>query len=140
MPPDPKLILRNVADEIEIELVVERRVDRVESTAQEERVAVGGRAHDGLGADIAAAPRPIVDYELLAEPPREPWCDEPRENVGRSAGGRGGDDAHRPRRIVLRPSDTRHRRQRGSARCQMEKISTGKFHSSPSRGLRPDGD
>src|SRR5262249_9962285 len=38
------------------------------------------------------------------------------------------DNAHRPRRIGLRPCDARYRRQRGSARCEMEKISTGKFH------------
>ena len=38
------------------------------------------------------------------------------------------DDAHRPRRIGLRPRDARHGRQRGSARGQMQKISTGKFH------------
>src|SRR5262245_6184037 len=81
---------RDVADAIKIELVVQRRVDRVESTAQEERVAVGGRAHYGLGADIAAATRAVFYEELLAEPPREPWSDEPRKNVGRAARGRGG--------------------------------------------------
>jgi hypothetical protein len=36
--------------------------------------------------------------------------------------------AHRPRRIGLRPSNARDGRQRGSARCQMQKISAGKFH------------
>src|SRR6266487_256059 len=61
---------RDVTDEIEIELVVERRVDRVERTGQEKRVAVGRGTHDRLGADIAAATRPVVDNELLAEPLR----------------------------------------------------------------------
>src|SRR5262249_46050062 len=46
---------RDVTDEIEIELIVERRVDRAESTAQEERVSVGRRTYNRLGADIAAA-------------------------------------------------------------------------------------
>ena len=42
------------------------------------------------------------------------------------------DDAHRPRRIGLRPSDPRHDRQRNSARGQMQKLSTvGKFHFAP---------
>src|SRR5215813_11480903 len=36
-----------------------------------------------------------------------------------------------PRRIGLRPSEARHRRQRGSARGQMQKISAGKFHFEP---------
>ena len=38
------------------------------------------------------------------------------------------DDAHRPRRIGLRPCDTRDGRERGSARCQMQKLPAGKFH------------
>src|SRR5205823_2319878 len=43
------------------------------------------------------------------------------------------DDAHRPRRIGLRPSDPRHGRERGSARCQMQKLpSARKFHRGPS--------
>src|SRR5262245_66647970 len=37
---------RNIADEIVVELVVECRIDRVETTDQEKRVAVCGRAHD----------------------------------------------------------------------------------------------
>ena len=44
-------------------------------------------------------------------------------------GGKADDDAHRPRRIGLRPRDARHGRQRGSARGQMQKLpSVGKFH------------
>src|SRR5262249_8983218 len=38
---------------------------------------------------------------------------------------------YRPRRIGLRPRDTRHGRQRGSACGQMQKISAGKFHVEP---------
>src|SRR5262249_33988654 len=41
------------------------------------------------------------------------------------------DDAHRPRRIGLRPRDPRDGRQRGSACGEMEKISAGKFHGLP---------
>src|SRR5262249_24137986 len=41
------------------------------------------------------------------------------------------DDPHRPFWIGLRPRDTRHRRQRGSARCQAQKTSAGKFHFEP---------
>jgi hypothetical protein len=44
------------------------------------------------------------------------------------------DQTHRPSRIGLRPSEARHRRQRGSARGQMQKLSAGKFHLNlPSR-------
>jgi hypothetical protein len=38
---------------------------------------------------------------------------------------------HRPRWIGLRPRDARHRRQRGSACGQMQKISAGKFYFEP---------
>ena len=47
---------------------------------------------------------------------------------GVSTGRKANDHAHRPRRIGFRARDPRDGRQRGSARCQMQKISTGKFH------------
>ena len=74
---------RDVADEIEIELVVERRVDRVRRQDQEQRIAVRRRAHDRLGADIAAGARPVLDDEWLAEPLRQPLTHQARDDVGR---------------------------------------------------------
>ena len=65
---------RDVADEIEIELVVERRVDRVGRSDQEQRIAVRWRTHDRLGGDIGAGARPVLDDEWLAEPLRQPLC------------------------------------------------------------------
>ena len=100
---------RDVANEIEIEFVVKRRIDRVRRTDQEQRVAVRSRAHDRLGGDIAACARPVLDDELLAEPLRQPLTDQTREDVVRAAGGKADDDAHRPRRIGLRPSEARSR-------------------------------
>src|SRR5258708_407076 len=58
---------RDVAHEIEIELVVERRVDRVSRACQEQRVAVRRRLHDCLGGDIGGSARPVLDHEWLAE-------------------------------------------------------------------------
>src|SRR5215467_12366430 len=58
---------RDVANEIEIELVVQRRVDRVVAPGHEQRIAVRRCARDRLGADIGAATRPVVDNKLLAE-------------------------------------------------------------------------
>ena len=58
----------DVAEEIEVELIVERRVDRVEATDQEQRVTVRRRFHDRLGTDIAGGTRPVFDDEWLAEP------------------------------------------------------------------------
>jgi hypothetical protein len=77
---------RDVADEIETELVVERGVDGVPTADYEQRVAVRRCAHDGLGADIAAAARPVLDHEWLAKPLRQPLTDQTGDDVGRSAG------------------------------------------------------
>src|SRR5258708_938169 len=119
---------RDVADEIETELVIERGVDGVPTADDEQRVAVRRCAHDRLGADIAAAARSVLDDEWLAEPPRQPLTHQTRDDVARTGRSERHDDAHRPRRIRLRPCNAGYGRQRGSARCQMEKISAGKFH------------
>jgi hypothetical protein len=95
---------RDVTDEVEIELVVERRIDRAAERDQEQRIAIWSRFHDRLGADIAAGSGPVVDDKLLAEPLRKPLSQEARVDVVRTAGGKTGDKAHRPRRIGLRPS------------------------------------
>src|SRR6516165_10210997 len=58
---------RDVADEIVVELVVQCRVDRVEATDHEQRVAVSGRAHDDLSADIGCGARPVLDNKRLAD-------------------------------------------------------------------------
>src|SRR5215467_8880207 len=76
---------RDVADEIEVELFVQRRVDRVVPPDHEQRVAVGRRTYNRLGADIAAATRPVVDHELLAEALRQPLTDQARDDVRRAA-------------------------------------------------------
>src|SRR6516164_5918906 len=94
---------RDVADEIEVELFVERRVDRVVPPDHEQRVAVGRRTYNRLGADIAAATRPVVDNKLLAEALGQPLTDQARDDVTWAGGGKADNDANRPRRIGLRP-------------------------------------
>jgi len=82
---------------------------------------------------ISACARPVIDDELLAEPLRQPLADQAGRDVGHAARRKANNDAHGPRRIGLRPRDPRHRRQRGSARGQMQKFPTvRKFHVSPS--------
>src|SRR5215831_8260305 len=53
-----------VADEIEIEFLIERRVDCICPIDHQKRVAIWSRAHDHLGTDITASPRSILDDEL----------------------------------------------------------------------------
>src|SRR5262249_21737084 len=73
------------------------------------------------------ASRMLYD-DLLAEPLRQPLTYEACEKVIRAAGCISNNDAHRPRRIGLRASSTRHEWQRGSARGQLQKLSAGEVH------------
>jgi hypothetical protein len=84
--------------------------------------------HDRLGADVAAATRPVVDNKLLAEPLRQPLSDQACPDVEATTGREANDNAHRPRWIGLRPRDARQSRQRGRARGEAQKLSAGKFH------------
>jgi hypothetical protein len=118
----------DVARDVDGTLLIERHVDGMRAGDLEERVAVGGRARDRLQREIAAGAGPVVDDHRLAEPLRHCLTDEPRDDVGRAAGGNEHDDGYRPRRVGLRLCNARHGRQRGRARCQMQKLSTGKFH------------
>src|SRR5258706_4568970 len=51
-----------------------------------------------------------------------------RDDVGAAAGWVGDDQLHRSCRIALRPSGMRERRQRRSARCELQEPSTVKRH------------
>jgi hypothetical protein len=61
--------------------------------------------HDGFGRDFAACPGPVVDDERLAESIRQLLTQQPRDDGVRAAGCKSDNDAHRPRRIGLRPSE-----------------------------------
>jgi hypothetical protein len=56
---------RDIADKIEIEFVVERRVDGVRRTAEEERVAVRCRTHDRLGGQAASGAAAIFESNQI---------------------------------------------------------------------------
>jgi len=92
--------IRDIANEVEVQLGVKRGVDRIRRIDQQERVAVGRGVHDRLGADVVAGAGLVLDDELLAEPLRQPMPDQARQNVGRAAGRIGDDPAYRPRRII----------------------------------------
>src|SRR5262245_27412206 len=122
---------RDIADETEIKLFVERSIDGVYRSDEEERVAIRGSPHDRLRGDISTGARPVLDDKLLAKSLREPLTDQARDDVNAAAGWNADDDAHRSRRIGLRPCDVRRKRQRGSTCGQMQKSSAGKFHVEP---------
>src|SRR5262245_53406840 len=117
----------DVADEVEIEIVVERCIDRVWWNASEKRMAVRGCSYDRLCANIAGRTRPVFDDERLAKPLRQPLAYETNDNID-AASRKADDDPHRPRRIGLRERNLRRERQRGRACGQTQKLSAGKFH------------
>ena len=90
----------DVAQEYEIELLVERRIDRVGGVYQEQRVPVGCRLDDGFRREIVPRARAILDDELLAEPLAQPVAEKPRQDVGRPARRIANDNVGRPDRIV----------------------------------------
>src|SRR5215813_9829116 len=110
---------RDVADEIEVELLIKRRVHRVRRMDEEERIAIRYRTHDGLRGDISAGARPVLDNELLAESLGQPLTHRTGDEVVSAARRDWHDQTHWPRRIGLRPRDAREGRQRGSAGGQM---------------------
>src|SRR5262245_9781543 len=97
----------DVADQIEIELLVECSVDGVHRSGHKERIPVRGRVYDRLRGDIASRARPILDDKLLTETLRQPLSYQACHDVGGTTGGKSDDDAHWPRRIGLRPCDPR---------------------------------
>src|SRR5262245_65192773 len=108
---------RDVALEIEIQLSVECGVDCVRRTNQEEGIAISRRVHDHLGGDVCGGAGPVLNDEWLAKSVRQPLSYQPSDDVVPTTSGEADDDAHRPRRVRLRPRDPWHRQQRGSARC-----------------------
>src|SRR5690348_13728801 len=87
---------RDVADKIEVEIVVKCSVDRVRRTHQQECMPVCSSVHDRLCRDIAACPWPVLDNELLSEALRQPLTDQTRDYVIRTTGGKSDDDSYRP--------------------------------------------
>ena len=119
---------RDVAQEVEAQLLIERVVDRVRRHPLQQRVAVRRRLHHRLGPDVAAGARPVLDQDRLAEPLGEPLRHQAGEDVGAAAGSEADDDADRLRRISLRGSGARDRRQRGGAGGELQKSTAWNSH------------
>src|SRR5262245_46702816 len=86
----------DVADEIETELVIERRVDGVRRSRQEQRVAIRRRTHDGFGGNISTGTGPVLDDKWLAEPLRQPLPNQAPNDIRPAAGDNADDHSHRP--------------------------------------------
>ena len=111
---------RDVANKIESDLGVERRIDGVARDGGQKGIPVGRRAHDRLRRDIRSSTRPVLDDEWLTEPVRQPFSNQASGNVGRPAGGKPDQDIDWACRIGLRLRDARHGQQGNSARYQVQ--------------------
>jgi hypothetical protein len=89
---------------------------------------------------IAQPVRPVFDNELLSETLRQPPPDQAGNGVLPASGGKANDDAHRPNRISLRACDVREGGQRSGAPCDLQKLTTLKFHHLASNAGRGNGD
>src|SRR6185437_12181544 len=86
------------------------------------------RVHDHLAGEISACPGPILNNEWLAEPFRQPLRQKTRDDVGCGGGRKTNDQTYRARRIGLCACDAAQRRERQSARCELNESSTREFH------------
>src|SRR5438067_3480096 len=58
----------DVADEIEIQVLIESCIDCGSSICTKKRIAIGGRTYDCLRRDIAGGACPVLDDEWLTKP------------------------------------------------------------------------
>jgi hypothetical protein len=108
-----------------------RRGGRERDVAEQERVAVGRRLCDLVGADRTAAAADVLDHEALPHGLGQALCDQPRQHVGGGSGRKWHHDANRARR-VLRLRQHRGRHHRAADRCRaFENISPRRAHWSP---------
>src|SRR5262249_59298273 len=92
----------------------------------------GGGGTWVCGGTLVPAPAgPVMEEDWRPEPLRQPLADQAGGDVGRAGRRDWHDQAHGARGIGLRPCNTRQGGQRGSARCEMEKISAGEVHNVP---------
>src|SRR5215472_2887202 len=85
-------------------------------------------ADEGIERDKAVAARTILHHYRLAPARGQTLGKQTGCGIAGAASAKRQDEAHRPRRIGLRPCDVRQGRQRGSARGQIQEIAAGKFH------------
>src|SRR6267142_1156512 len=87
---------RHVADKIEIELVVQGRVDSSGCIRHQQRVAIGRSPHDRLGGKIGRCSWSVFDDKWLAETLRQCLSDQTCDDIDGAAWCEPDHKAHRP--------------------------------------------
>src|SRR5262249_51177174 len=104
--------------EIEVEVPIERWVDCTRRHSEQQRAAVRRRLQRKFGANIGAGTWPVVHHKRLSKFLRQPLPDQARDEVGRTAGPGGHDQAYWPRRIIKCP-------------CGPQAVDSERFRSAP---------
>src|SRR5262249_3304431 len=103
-------------------------------------LAVGWQLGELCRGDRAIGAGAVLDDDRLTPNLFKLAAEVTRDDIGRSAGRETYEEAHRPRRIGLRANDPRHRRERGSARSQLQECAAEEFHGAPrARGEKEAG-
>lgn len=84
--------------------------------------------------EISARAAPVLRDRLLAPEFGQPRRQDARGRVRTTAGWEADHKVNNARRPGVRAGEARHGRQRGSARAEMHKQSTGNFHAFPRWG------
>src|SRR4051812_40573017 len=85
----------NGANEVKLQLSIERRIDSMIHTDEEQRMTVRRLIDDRLSRDIASGPRTVLHDEGLSELFREPLRLQSSQNVTDSARRKADDNPHR---------------------------------------------
>src|SRR6516164_1846038 len=96
--------------------------------AKFDRIAVWSRAGDAAGPDTSVRSGDIFDNDGLPKRAAHSLSKNSTERVKEATGSERQDHGDWSRRIALRLRDVRRTRERGSARCQMQKSTTCKIH------------
>ena len=110
---DRREVLHRVVRHLRVDADVDRERRDV---AEQQRVAVGRRLGDGVGADHAARAGAVVDDDRLAERLGQRLLHDARIEIDRAARRERHDDADRLRRIRLRVQRAPPRRSASAAR------------------------
>src|SRR5262252_805212 len=78
---------RDVADEIEIQVVIESCIDCGSSIRAKKRIAIGWRAHDCFGGYVAGGACPVLDDKGLTQPLGERLAHQAYEDIRSAARG-----------------------------------------------------
>ena len=93
---------RQVSQQIELEIVEERDIPRIDGGQFEQRVSVGWSTNHEFGCDVARCTDMVFDDDRLAELLRKPLTDHAADEVWRCPGLVADDQAYWPGWIVLR--------------------------------------